>query len=434
MKNALSEQLKELLANIPEPKRQDLLCAELLNKIKVCQFKEKPQSIVWKTIGEVIFLCFSPWSAAPALRTAAYFFIGILVCVTAVAGARIAGPGDSLYSVKISMERIPLAMPMVSEETKFDVEIKSAKKRQDEIVEIIASDASAEDKSRKIEEAGKELTRTITSTEKRVREMRQRPNRVAAAGAAASSLKVSVGEIKQTIDKAMGNRDKANSPENSEKIANTLEKIYAAASVVELSSLEVMVEAVADDEPKQEEASSDGSIQKQQEGPENEGEGKEVASAPESSDAQELPKNELKEEAQPKTSAEQEPEQMTATDEGKETVGAAQEQGVDKNQVEEELKNAIVDLRARVEEVSSSEQDKAAETAPQDGAEDALQTGQTTAEATFDVAETLRLEAQQEKIQETEEAIESAEAALAQGDFKGAMEFIKKGEALWITH
>ena len=413
MKNALSEQLKELLAHIPEPKRQDLLCAELLNKIKVGQFNERPQSIVLKIIEEVIFLCFSPWSAVPALRTVTYFFIGIVASVTAVAGAHMAGPGDSLYSVKISMERIPLSMPMVSEGTKFDVEIKSAKKRQDEIVEIIASDASAEDKSRKIEEAGKELTRTITSTQKRVREMSQRRDRVATAGAA-SSLKVSVVEIKQTLDKAVENRDTGNSSENSEEIAQALEKIYAAASVVELSSLEAMVDAVNSSQPKQGEDKNAAVPVK-----ENEVDNKEESKSGTEGDVKQNAVD---------TSVKK--ENVTPI---KETIQESQEKVVKndenayRNQVEDELKNAIADLNARVSQLSA---DQTTATEAEDGKKkDVIDT----TDVTFDVAEALRLEVRQEKIGEIKETVELAESSLKKGDFKGTLEYIRKAQELLIS-
>jgi hypothetical protein len=91
-----------------------------------------------------------------------------VACVGTAIGVNFIGPGEPLYQVKITLERIPITLPVLSESDKVKKEMELAQNRQNEITTIINSEENGALKSQRITSVAKELVRNIKSAQNRV--------------------------------------------------------------------------------------------------------------------------------------------------------------------------------------------------------------------------------------------------------------------------
>lgn len=454
MDKYLRQQLQQMGGYIPEPNREKELRVYLLSRIRAYQGNRTREGMLANLIKEALFLFIFPWRTLPLVRNFCYLCIGIVFAVSVVALSSTAGPGDALYSIKISIEHIPVTVPLVPEKVKVETEIKYAHNRQNEIIAIIQSTATPEDKSKKIQEAGKELRRILTSTQRRVEKISKRDRPVLTVGVAAS-VKASASDIRERVGKvSQGSAD----IQNSKKIEKELEKIYAAASLTELSSLTLMVEAAGKIDSKEigagEVSAGVSQAQKVDDqkgsriGEEKAAEGSpKLVSEKQASQKLIFPREEqrtakgeaIEEEVRNKRGVE-DVKQEGLVEEGIAFLEEAQLEEINKEAmresgvtdgedikaaVKQDLTVAIAGLRKRISQLNA--QDIAAEER-EDKGEPENKEDISIDEATFSVEEVLLRELREKNTKEADALIGEAEQAVAKDDFKGALDLIKKAQ------
>lgn len=241
----LKKQLKRLHQLIPEPsqERMDFLRARLISRIKFERFNQKPQSFYYLTFQDFLRDLLHPWRIAQSFGAVALSLVLMAALGIGAVSANFAKPGGAFYGVKITMERMPLALPasIMSDQAKAEKEMALAQNRQKEIETAVRSQSNNKSKSKKIKAAAVELSRNIESAKERVEQISQNNADEQIVIAAANSLKDSIAEIKKSLDAVAQKIKDADIDSNtSDNIKDAMQK----ASQAELSTLGVLIAAV----------------------------------------------------------------------------------------------------------------------------------------------------------------------------------------------
>jgi hypothetical protein len=245
----LKTQLKRLEQALPSLSIEEgnFIRQRLISRIKFYQFNQKPQNFYYLSFKEFVSFLFHPWRVA---RSFSVVTLGLILVVTlgigTAVGANFAGPGDALYNLKISLERMPLVLPgpIMSEQAKAAREMELAHNRQNEIDSIIINTKdNKQAKSKKIKAAVVELSRNIEAAKARVEKISQTGEQKIVVQAA-NTLRENVADIKKSLDKV------AKIIKDTEIDGNMSKDIDFAvqqASQAELSTLGVLIGAVSED-------------------------------------------------------------------------------------------------------------------------------------------------------------------------------------------
>lgn len=193
MKN-IKQQLAELTNDVPKATRVLFFRERLIEKIAFHQFNELRNN-QYANFYIFVKTLFTPIRAA-------YAVVGVFCLFLVAASVNLipsygANPGEPLYNARVAIERMPLIV--LSDQAKLAKEAELAKKRQSEVLEILASDAGAEDKSKKIESVVKHLSKNVAETKKQMRELGENNKGREEAREAASRVKSSVADIKKSL-------------------------------------------------------------------------------------------------------------------------------------------------------------------------------------------------------------------------------------------
>ena len=237
----LITQLTELKNSIPPAERAVFLRARLLSRIRFYQFKQSKYSGMESGF---IFLrrFFAPARLANsfvAVSLVAFLVIGL--SVGTVVAANFTDPGEALYGIKLTLERVPLVFP-IKEENKVRKELSLVLARQREIVTIMNSGDSSEIKSKKITQVAEQLSKNIESTQKRVQKISQEESESAVVMQAASSFKASVVDVQKSLNRASQVVTAESIDHNT---SNTLQEVTQQASEAEFSALGVLIGVVS---------------------------------------------------------------------------------------------------------------------------------------------------------------------------------------------
>jgi len=243
----LKKQLHALEQEIPSLSKEDasILEQRLISRIKFYQFSQEKQSFGTLVFNEFFSLVFHPWRLAKTFGTVtAIFLMVVTLSVGSALGASFAGgPGEAFYEFKIAVQKMPLVLPpaIMSDQKKAEKELELAHNRKEEMEQIIISQENNQQKSKKIQQVAKELSKNIDSAQKRVEKISQNEQEQEQIVKIVNSVKDNVSEIKKSIDEVskileQGNIDGLAGQE--------IKQLSLKASKAELSTLGVLIDII----------------------------------------------------------------------------------------------------------------------------------------------------------------------------------------------
>ncbi|MBI4359598.1 MAG: hypothetical protein HY564_00700 [Candidatus Jacksonbacteria bacterium] len=412
----IKQQLAGLKNDVPKSARFLFFREKLMGKIAFHQFNEQQNSSI--TFYVFVKNFFNP-------RQMAYSAVAVFCLIVIGVGARVipsygANPGGPLYNARVMMERMPLVV--LSDQGKVTKEVELAKKRQDEVKEILASGARVSDKSKKIESVVKHLARNVEETQKQISELGKNKNAKQKTRAAAAVAKESVADIKKSLE---GVKIAVSAGQLTESANVEAQKVSLQIAYAELTTLGILIDtvegkdsikvpvenAVKENEPSE---SEEESVLPQDAAEENESVSN--FSAPPTPSAEVSDKTTDK------------PKEIMMTE-----VNADQtNEDVFKEEVRHDLEESITALEKAIQDMEAVELEEVSENA--ENTEDIPENSSLNQEVVLNVSEIIDKEQgareRAKKISDIKSLLAEAKKELANGSFKSAWEFIKDAQKL----